>query len=106
MGGKCVNFVSRGSQGSKAARETSGPIRFLKKPGCSKIVRSSHPQKAPRRRSSATPHKEAFEDGGEVAVFQQPAYVLTRIGMITVVSPPHCRRRWMAKAVSLCRRRW
>jgi hypothetical protein len=41
--------------------------------GCSKIVRSSHPQKAPRRRSSATPHKAAFEDGGEMAVFQQPA---------------------------------
>ncbi len=37
------------------------------------MVRSSHPQKAPRRRSSATPHKEDFEDGGEVAVFQQPA---------------------------------
>ena len=34
------------------------------------------------------------------------AYVLTRIGMITVVRPSHCRRRWMAKAVSLCSRRW
>ena len=30
-------------------------------------------QGAPRRRSSATPHKAAFEDGGEMAVFQQPA---------------------------------
>jgi hypothetical protein len=35
-------------------------------------VRSSHPQKVPRRRSSATPHKVTFEDGGEMAVFQQP----------------------------------
>src|SRR5512147_477498 len=56
-----------------------GSIRFLtsitsvENPGCSKIVRSSHPQKAPRRRSSATPHKAAFEDGGEMPVFQQPA---------------------------------
>src|SRR4051794_10371525 len=40
--------------------------------GCSKIVGSSHPQKVPRRRSSATPHKVTFEDGGEMAVFQQP----------------------------------
>jgi len=40
--------------------------------GCSKIVRSSPPQNAPRRRSSATPHERAFEDGGEMAVFQQP----------------------------------
>ncbi|MRR55191.1 MAG: MacB family efflux pump subunit [Deltaproteobacteria bacterium] len=40
--------------------------------GCSKAVRSSHPQEAPRRRSSATPHKEAFEDVGEMAVFQRP----------------------------------
>jgi hypothetical protein len=45
---------------------------LLKNPGCSKIVRSSHPQKALRRRSIATPHKRAFEDGGEMAVFQQP----------------------------------
>jgi hypothetical protein len=36
------------------------------------MVRSSHPQKAPRRRSSATPHTAAFEDGGEMAVFQRP----------------------------------
>jgi adenosylcobyric acid synthase len=47
--------------------------RLLKNSGCSKIVRSSNPQEAPRRRSSATPHKAAFEDGGEMAVFQQPA---------------------------------
>ena len=46
--------------------------------GCSKIAGSLHPQKAPRRRStlwginSATPHTAAFEDGGEMAVFQQP----------------------------------
>jgi macrolide transport system ATP-binding/permease protein len=40
--------------------------------GRSKIVRSSHPQTAPRRRSSATPHKEAGEDGGEMAAFQRP----------------------------------
>ena len=45
--------------------------RLLKNSGCSKIVRSLQPQKAPRRRSSATLHKEAFEDGGEMAVFQQ-----------------------------------
>ena len=38
--------------------------------------RSLHPQKAPRRRSSATPHKAAFEDGGERAVFQQPRYAV------------------------------
>ena len=50
-----------------------GSMSPLKSSGCSKIVRSSHPQKAPRRSSSATPHKVAFEDGGEVAVFQQPA---------------------------------
>src|SRR5512136_1906029 len=36
------------------------------------MVRSSHPQQAPRRRSRATPHKAACEDGGEMAVFQQP----------------------------------
>jgi hypothetical protein len=46
--------------------------RLLKNAGCSKIVRSSHPQKALRRRSSATPHERAFEDSGEMAVFQQP----------------------------------
>ena len=40
--------------------------------GCSKIDRSSHPQQAPRRRSSATPHTAACEDGGEMAAFQQP----------------------------------
>jgi len=40
--------------------------------GRSKIVRSSHPRDAPRRRSSSTPHKEADEDGGEMAVFQRP----------------------------------
>jgi hypothetical protein len=45
---------------------------MLKNPGCSKIVRSSHPQKALRRRSSATPHNGDFEDGGEMAVFQRP----------------------------------
>jgi MOSC domain-containing protein YiiM len=36
------------------------------------MVRSSYPQKTPRRRNSATPHKVAFEDDGEMAVFQQP----------------------------------
>jgi hypothetical protein len=45
---------------------------FKKPPGCSKIDTSLPPQKAPRRRSSATPHKRAFEDGSEMAVFQQP----------------------------------
>ena len=45
---------------------------MLKNSGCSKTVRSSHPQKAPRRRSCATPHTAAFEDGGEMAVFQHP----------------------------------
>ncbi|MDD2735329.1 MAG: MacB family efflux pump subunit [Desulfuromonadaceae bacterium] len=46
--------------------------------GRSKIVRSSHPQDDLRRRSTlwginnATPHKEADEDGGEMAVFQRP----------------------------------
>ena len=44
----------------------------LNNQGCSKIVRSSHPQEAPRRRSSATPHEGAFEDEGLMAVFQQP----------------------------------
>src|SRR5512138_2949811 len=48
------------------------PSRDVETSGCSKIVRSSHPQRAPRRRSSATPHKVASEDGGEMAVFQQP----------------------------------
>jgi len=30
----------------------------------------------------------------------------TLMGRMTVVRPSHCRRRWMAKAVSLCRMRW
>jgi hypothetical protein len=30
-------------------------------------------------------------------------HMSTRIGRITVVIPSHCNRRWMAKAVSLCR---
>ena len=38
---------------------------------CSKADRSSHPQQAPRRRSSATSHEAVCEDGGEMAVFQQ-----------------------------------
>src|SRR3974390_1143049 len=59
---------------------------FMKNPGCSKIVRSPHPQRDPRRRSrptppkqlwlrrpGASPHKRAFEDEGLMAVFQQPA---------------------------------
>jgi len=63
--------------------KSSCEVLFLPFPvpsGCSKIVRSSHPQQGPRRRStqtpginSATPHKAACEDGGEMAVFQQPA---------------------------------
>jgi len=53
----------------------SHPYKIVENPGCSKIVRSSHPQKALRRRSNATPHKRAFEDGGEMAVFQQPTYI-------------------------------
>jgi|GEM_PF-4655 len=64
-----------GGAGSPSAKnvpaQTSGSL--LKNSGCSKIVRSSHPQEALRRRSSATPHERAFEDGGEMAVFQQPA---------------------------------
>ena len=39
---------------------------------CSKADRSSHPQQAPRRRSSATSHEAVCEDGGEMAVFQRP----------------------------------
>jgi hypothetical protein len=31
------------------------------------FVRSVHPQEVPRRRSSATPHKEISEDGAEMA---------------------------------------
>src|SRR3974390_1331677 len=46
-----------------------GTNKLLNNSGCSKIVRSSHPQEDPRRRSSATPHKAAFENGGEMAVF-------------------------------------
>jgi hypothetical protein len=55
----------------RIVRSPSKPLsrEVLKTLGCSKIVRSSHPQKAPRRRSSATPHTGAFEDGGEMAVF-------------------------------------
>jgi hypothetical protein len=56
----CAPFVVRG---------------FLEKSGCSKIVRSSFPEKAPRRRSSATPHKVVFEDSGEMAAFQQPVEI-------------------------------
>src|SRR3974390_2942894 len=46
--------------------------------GCSKMVGSSHPQKAPRRRSSATPNERAFEGGGEMAIFQQYARVVQK----------------------------
>ena len=59
--------------------------RLLKSLGCSKIVSSSHPQNALRRRSrpappkhvwlrrpGATPHERAFEDEGLMAAFQQP----------------------------------
>ncbi|BCS52712.1 PQ-loop repeat-containing protein [Geobacter sp. SVR] len=48
--------------------------RLLKFQGCSKMGRSSHPQEAPRRRSTpqGINHKGAFEDGGEMSVFQQP----------------------------------
>jgi hypothetical protein len=66
----------------------SHSFKVVENPGCSKIVRSSHPQKALRRRSrptppkqlwlrrpGATPHKRAFEDGDEMAVFQQPTYI-------------------------------
>ena len=51
---------------------TSTPTSSSENLGCSKIARSSHPQEAARRRSNATPHEEASEDGGEMAVFQQP----------------------------------
>ena len=71
---------------------------MLKNSGCSKTVRSSHPQKDPTEAvrlyspegesmhcplplgeglgegCCATPHTAAFEDGGEMAVFQQPAH--------------------------------
>ncbi|MBT1070853.1 DegT/DnrJ/EryC1/StrS family aminotransferase [Pelotalea chapellei] len=61
------------------------PTSNLKNSGCSKIVRSSQPETAPRRRSSATSHKVAFEDGGEMAVFQQPA----RAGRVAAIMPVH-----------------
>jgi macrolide transport system ATP-binding/permease protein len=54
------------------AHEQLDEYAFETASGRSKIVRSSHPEDAPRRRSSATPHKEAGEDGGEMAVFQRP----------------------------------
>jgi len=54
-------------------REQAPPSMLLKNSGCSKIVISSHPQEALRRRSCTTPHEGAFEDGGEMAVFQQPS---------------------------------
>ena len=57
---------------SKKARVTSRAFASDIMSGCSKAVRSSHPQQAPRRRSTATPHTAACEDGGEMAAFQQP----------------------------------
>ena len=62
--------------------------RLLNDPGCSKIDRSSHSEQAPRRRSSATPHKAACEDGGEMAVFGQPvrSIAFKLILVITVCS--------------------
>ncbi|MBT1070213.1 MBL fold metallo-hydrolase [Pelotalea chapellei] len=54
------------------SQEKPCPDSLLINSGCSKIVRSSLPEKAPRSRSSATAHKADFEDGGEMAVFQQP----------------------------------
>jgi len=62
-----------GPRGSYFFEQALCSKKLLKNSGCSKIVRSSHPQNALRRRSSATPHERAFEDGGEMAVFQQPA---------------------------------
>ncbi len=56
--------------------------------GCSKAVRSSHPQEAPRRRSSATPHTAACEDGGEMAVFQQPHKLQTVHNAVKEVRKP------------------
>ena len=61
-------------EGRLVAAELLPPPDRLLNPGCSKEVRSSHPQEAPRRRSSAMPHTEAFEDGGEMAAFQQPLW--------------------------------
>jgi len=60
--------------------------RLLKHSGCSKIVRSLQPQKDPRRRSSATPHKVAFEDGDEMAVFQQPVRGFTLLEVMVALA--------------------
>jgi hypothetical protein len=53
------------------------PLHWALLAGClnqvvQKLVDRRHPQKTPQRRSSATPHKEVCEDGGEMPVFQQP----------------------------------
>jgi outer membrane lipopolysaccharide assembly protein LptE/RlpB len=88
---------------------------LLKKPDCSKIARSSHPQynslrrlsvtkrelcssrrdrtgtvllNALRKRSSATPHVRAFEDGGEMAVYQQPLRGFRRFTVLLLCCLP------------------
>ncbi|SNB47417.1 prepilin-type N-terminal cleavage/methylation domain-containing protein [Geobacter sp. DSM 9736] len=67
------------------------PARFGKHPVRSKAAGSSHPQKAPRRRSTlwgintATPHTAAFEDGSETALFQRPPNGFTLIEMVVVI---------------------
>jgi len=60
--------------------------RLLKNSGCSKIVRSSHPQEDPRRRSSATPHKGGGEGEGLMAVFQQPLSGFTLLEVMVALA--------------------
>ena len=78
--------------------------------GCSKPARSSHPQQAPRRRgtlwgiNSATPHKAACEDGGEMAGFQQPKSIFFRAPGDTSYNYPlsgtPCSRRDTVRSIS------
>jgi len=71
------------------------PSNLSKTPGCSKIAGSSHPQNAQRRRSSATPHERAFEDGGEMAVIQQPLF-----NLLTILGPTASGKTRLAVALA------
>ena len=76
--GRTSELVAQKALVSGDRESGTGTSIVSKDSGCSKAARSSHPQQAPRRRStlwginSATSHTAACEDGGEMAAFQQP----------------------------------